>query len=96
MLPAGTYSLWTIPNKESWKIIFNTEVPNWGVTRVNGNQTTHEAQHDYLTVEVPVVRVEETIEEFSIIFEEEVQNQKTQHYLTLSWDTIKIKVPINK
>lgn len=95
-LPSGTYSLWTIPNKESWKVIFNTEIPDWGVTRVNGNQTTHKAKHDYLTVEVPVRKLDEPVENFSINFEKEDQNQKAQEYLTLAWDTTKIRVPISE
>ena len=49
-LTEGIYSLWTIPNSESWKVIFNTQVPNWGVTLANGHQTTREANHDFLTV----------------------------------------------
>lgn len=95
-LPAGTYSLWTIPNKNSWKVIFNTEIPDWGVTRVDGNQTTHETKHDYLTVEVPITKLETPIEEFSISFDNEELNQKSQDFLSLAWDTTKIMVPITK
>lgn len=69
-LPAGRYSLWTIPNKETWKVIFNTEIPEWGVTRVDGNQTTHEAKHDYITVEVPARKLQEPVEDLSINFED--------------------------
>ena len=93
-LPAGTYSLWTIPNKDSWKVIFNTKIPTWGVTRVNGNQTTREADHDVVTVEVPVRKLQEPVEDFSINFEKEAQGQYTQEYLSLAWDTAKIKIPI--
>ena len=31
VLKAGTYTLWTIPNQKSWKVIFNTGSYNWGV-----------------------------------------------------------------
>lgn len=95
-LPAGTYSLWTIPNKESWKVIFNTEVPDWGVTRFNGNQTTREANHGLLTIEVAVHKLEHTVEDFSISFEEEAQGQYTQEFLSLEWDTTKVKIPISR
>jgi len=92
-LPAGTYSLWTIPNKDSWKVIFNTEIPNWGV---DGNQTTHEATYDFLAIEVPVKKIEVPVEELSISFENEEVNQKSQNFLSLTWDTTKIMVPIYK
>lgn len=95
-LPSGTYSLWTIPNKDRWKVIFNTQIPDWGVTRVNGNQTTRESRYDFLTVEVPVRVLEEPMEEFSITFEKEGQYQNVQNYLSLAWDIIKIRLPISK
>ncbi|MEJ0031173.1 MAG: DUF2911 domain-containing protein [Bacteroidota bacterium] len=30
-LPAGKYSIWTIPDAESWKVIFNSDFPGWGI-----------------------------------------------------------------
>jgi len=95
-LPAGRYSLWTIPNQDSWRVIFNTEIPEWGVTRVDGNQTTHESKHDLISVDVPVTKLEEPVEDLSINFENDVLNQKTQFFLSLAWDTTKIMVPIYK
>ena len=96
ILPAGKYSLWTIPYQESWKVIFNTEIPEWAVTRVDGNQTTHESKHDLITVEVPVTKLDEPVEHFSINFENDKLNQKKQNFLSLAWDTTKIMVPIYK
>lgn len=29
-LPAGTYTLFTVPNKEKWTIILNSELGQWG------------------------------------------------------------------
>ncbi|WP_339651594.1 DUF2911 domain-containing protein [uncultured Maribacter sp.] len=95
-LPAGRYSLWTIPNKDSWKVIFNTEIPEWGVTRIDGNQTTHESKHDYLTIEVPAKKLVEPVEDLSINFEDIENNNKSQNHLSLAWDTTKIMVPIYK
>ena len=95
-LPAGRYSLWTIPNKDSWKVIFNTKIPEWGVTRVDGNQTTHKAKYDYLTIEVPTKKLEEPVEDLSINFEDIEINNKTQNNLSLAWDTTKIMVPLYK
>ena len=31
-LPAGTYSLWTIPQQTQWTVILNSEIPGWGVS----------------------------------------------------------------
>src|SRR6056297_3408832 len=91
-LEPGTYSLWTIPNKNSWQIIFNQEVPDWGVTLSSGGQkTTRDPDEDALQVEVPVRELTTPVENFTIAFEED-----TQLYLHLSWDMVKIRIPINK
>ncbi|MDO1514071.1 DUF2911 domain-containing protein [Maribacter confluentis] len=95
-LPAGTYSLWSIPNKKSWKIMFNTQIPDWGVTRINGNQTTHDSNYDLITVEVPVIDLQNPVEDFTITFEEQTLQQKSQNVISLAWDTTKIMVPVYK
>ncbi|MCJ7467357.1 MAG: DUF2911 domain-containing protein, partial [Maribacter sp.] len=46
-MPAGTYSLWTIPKKESWLVLFNKEVPDWGVKILSGGkETTRKPEQD--------------------------------------------------
>ena len=91
-LPPGTYSIWTIPNKNSWKILFNKNVPDWGVSLLSGGQeTTRDAEQDALQVEIPVRELTVPVEDFTMLFEDE-----NQLYLNLSWDTVKIRIPINK
>lgn len=91
-LPAGRYSIWTVPNKSSWKVIFNNEVPDWGVTLLSGGQkTTRDEKQDALQVEIPVRELVKPVENFTMVFEDD-----NQLYLNLSWDTVKIRIPINK
>lgn len=91
-LPAGTYSLWTEPKPDSWSVILNREIPDWGVTLSSGGrETTRDPGQDILRVEVPVTQLSESVESFTIDFEEEAG----QLYLSLAWDTTKIQVPIN-
>ncbi|MFT5738508.1 MAG: hypothetical protein ACJAU2_001230 [Maribacter sp.] len=91
LLP-GTYSIWTIPEKNSWNVIFNKEVPDWGVTLLSGGQkTTRNAEQDVLQVEIPVRELTIPVEDFTMLFEDD-----NQLYLNLSWDTVKIRIPINK
>lgn len=90
-LPAGTYSLWTIPKKDSWSVIFNKEVPDWGVTILSGGkETTRNAEQDALQVEIPVRTVAKPVEYFTIGFEE-----RGELYLSIFWDSTKIRVPIS-
>ncbi|MCK0158716.1 DUF2911 domain-containing protein [Cellulophaga sp. F20128] len=91
-LPAGTYSLWTRPHAQNWDVIFNTEIPDWGVTILSGGaETTRKAQNDLFTVTVPVEKLAMAHEKFSINFED-----KEQLHLTLAWDKTKVSVPISK
>jgi len=90
-LPSGTYSLWTKPGKEKWLVIFNTDIPDWGVTLISGgSETTRVAEEDIIELEVPVEESDEVIENFTINFIDQ-----GQLYMNLAWDKTKIKVPIN-
>jgi hypothetical protein len=90
-LPKGTYSLWTIPNKDSWQVIFNTEVPDWGVSLISGGKkTTRDPEKDVLQVEVPTSKLDQPIDQFIISF-----SQEEPMYLSLAWDTTKISIPIS-
>lgn len=91
-LPAGTYSLWTIPNKDNWKVILNKEVPEWGVTLISGGkETTRDSDEDIIEVTVPTRSLSTVKENLDISFKD-----NNQLYLSLSWDETEIQVPINK
>ncbi|MGI9550773.1 MAG: DUF2911 domain-containing protein [Aurantibacter sp.] len=91
-LPAGTYSLWTKPNKQSWKVMFNSDIPDWGVTVLSGGkETTRDPETDVVQVEVPTRELAQAVENFTINFED-----SEQLGLTLSWDNTKVSVPLNK
>ena len=92
-LPAGNYSLWTKPGQDSWEVIFNDDIPDWGVTVTSGGrETTRKPDNDVLTVTVPVEAQDPPAESFTIDFSQ----QESQLYLQLYWDETKVKVPINK
>ena len=91
-LPAGTYSVWTEPKPESWSVMFNSEVPDWGVTLSSGgHETTRNPSTDVVRVEVPVMEMPSVMESFTIGFEEDMG----QVYLSLAWDRTKVRVPLN-
>lgn len=91
-LPAGTYSLWTKPNPEQWTVMFNKEVPDWGVTLLSGGtETTRDPDQDAVSVAVPVLPLVEDVEKFTIGF---ADSEGTQ--MCLSWDTTKVCIPIEK
>jgi len=91
-LTTGTYSLWTIPRATNWDVIFNSEVPDWGVTILSGGaKTTREPESDVVTTNVPVQSLGTPLENFTINFE-----KGNQLMLNLAWDKTKVSVPISK
>ncbi|AXT63292.1 DUF2911 domain-containing protein [Aquimarina sp. AD10] len=88
ILKAGTYTLWTIPNLKSWKVIFNSKTYNWGVN-MDGT-VKRDDQFDVLTIEVPTQPLLNEIEQFSIYFE----NANDFTILYLAWDRTAVAVPI--
>ncbi|WP_029037952.1 DUF2911 domain-containing protein [Salinimicrobium xinjiangense] len=88
LLPAGKYTLWTIPQEETWKVIFNSEMYPWGITAEQ--VPSRIAEYDVLVVEMPVVKLENPVEQFTIFFEEK------QQFITFNmvWDRTLIRVPI--
>ncbi len=88
ILKAGTYTLWTVPNKESWKVIFNSKEYNWGVN-MDGT-AKHDPEFDVLTIEVPTQPLLNIVEQFSIYFE----NANDFTILYMAWDRTAIAIPI--
>ncbi|MHA6279817.1 DUF2911 domain-containing protein [Salinimicrobium sp. CAU 1759] len=87
-LPAGTYTLWTIPGPESWKVIFNSEMYPWGITA--DKLPSRIPEYDVLTIEVPVRKLENPVEQFTIYFEE----KQGLINFNLVWDQTLIQVPV--
>ena len=82
---AGTYTLWTIPEAESWTVILNSKMYGWGMD-FNQN-ASREAEFDVANVQVPVQQLDAVQENLVIDFEDEVS-------LVIKWDKTKVSVPI--
>ncbi len=83
-LVAGTYSLFTIPDKSEWTIIFNKQLGQWGAYNY------HEPS-DVLRITVPTQEIKEVVyEPFTISFEQ--KNEAADMWLM--WDDVKVAIPI--
>jgi hypothetical protein len=84
LLQAGTYSLFTIPEKENWIIILNKELGLWGSYNYN-------SKLDQLRFVMPVQTLsDEVVEVFTIQFDQ----RNNMADLLLLWDKTKISIPI--
>lgn len=84
LMKAGTYSLFSIPEKNKWTIIVNTEVGLWGSYNYN-------AQLDLFRFEVPVQTLKDAIyEPLTLQFDQ--RNEVAD--LLILWDRTKVSIPI--
>ncbi len=77
---AGTYSLYTIPGVEKWEVILSSQLNVWGVY-------FHKKENNVVAIEVPVKKVKEPIEAFSISIDKEM----TIH---MGWGNVVISIPV--
>lgn len=57
-LPAGFYTLWTLPTASGWKLIVNSQTGQWG--------TAHDATKDLFAVDMQMSALPEIVERFTI------------------------------
>lgn len=77
-VPAGSYTLYTIPGKESWTLIINKETGQWG--------TKYDEKQDLVRVPMKVETLKDAVEQFEI--------KLTETELSLSWDKTKASVEV--
>jgi len=88
VLPAGSYSLFTVPTENTWKVIFNEQTGQWGVNF--SGEVNKSDEQDVLTVEAGTVDSPDVFEQFTISFEqmgEEIE-------MILMWDQTLVVVPM--
>jgi len=82
-LPAGKYSLFTKPNPKEWKIIFNSEVGQWG--DVPGGAANDNPAKDFLIVSTKPMK--------SDSFHERLTFKVTGKGFLILWENL--AVPVN-
>lgn len=87
-LPEGQYTLWTVPKDSVWTVIFNSKQYSWGVD--NEMKPMWDPNYDALKVNVPVEKLNSTVEQFTIAFDNSTDNL----FLTMAWDDTKVSVPL--
>ena len=91
LLKSGTYTLWTIPNPDSWKVIFNEKMYTWGID-LTTKEAARDPEYDVLTLEVPVNKNLSPIEQFTIYFDD----QQNLNVMFLAWDQTVIAIPFKE
>jgi Protein of unknown function (DUF2911) len=82
-LKAGTYSMYAIPNKTEWTIIFNTKLDTWGAYE-------YEESKDVARIKVSVGKTESEVEAFTITFD----GKDASAVMVFAWENTMVKVPL--
>jgi hypothetical protein len=84
-VPAGSYTLYTLPGMSSWKLIINKQVGQWG--------TEYSAGQDLARVDMKVTQRSEGLELFTISFDKTTGSSAT---LKLEWENTIASVSVNE
>lgn len=82
-VPKGSYTLWTLPNRDEWLLIVNKQTGQW--------HTDYSQRYDLGRVKMNLHAVSQPVERMKFDLVAASGNRGT---LTLSWETIEVSVPI--
>jgi Protein of unknown function (DUF2911) len=82
-VPAGKYTLYSLPGENSWKLIINKQTGQWG--------TEYEESQDLARVEMKVSQTPSPVEQFSISWDKKSESQAD---LTMAWENTRATVPV--
>jgi len=83
-VPAGKYTLYTLPAEGAWKLIISKQTGQWG-TEYNENQ-------DLARVDMQKSGLKQPVEQLTISFEKKAMNSAS---LVLQWETTQLLVDVS-
>ncbi|MDB5195903.1 MAG: hypothetical protein JWP88_273 [Flaviaesturariibacter sp.] len=79
----GKYTLYALVNRDQWTVILNKDTDIWGAFK-------YDEKKDVVRVEVPVEKLGESVEAFSMQFDKSAAGLN----LVMAWDDTKVALPI--
>ncbi|MEO6613002.1 MAG: DUF2911 domain-containing protein [Chitinophagaceae bacterium] len=83
-VPKGTYTLFALPEENEWLIILNGQLGQWGAFDYEKYK-----DKDVAGVKVPVKKLENTVEQLTIRFDEK------RNEMIIEWDKTRVAVPVS-
>lgn len=81
-LPPGKYSIYSIPGKKEWTVIFNKKI-QWG--------TLYNQEEDFLRITVPTLKAVEKSESFTFYFSDVTEESAI---LGFAWENTKVEMQL--
>lgn len=82
-VPAGQYTLYSLPGENSWKLIINKQTGQWG--------TEYNQGEDLARVDMKVSHASAPVEQFLISWH---KNSETEADLVFEWENTRVSVPV--
>jgi len=82
LVPAGTYTLYTLPGEKAWKLIINKQTGQWG--------TQYSEAQDLARVDLNVGATAAPVEQFTITL---TGTGAAAGLLTMEWENTKLTIP---
>jgi hypothetical protein len=80
-IPAGNYTIFTLPNRNSWKLIVSKQTGEWGIPYPG-------AQYDLARIPMQVSKLPSAVEDFTIHFDE----SGDACTMNLDWETTRASI----
>jgi hypothetical protein len=82
-VPAGTYTLYTLPSADTWKLIINKQTGQWG--------TEYKQDQDLARVDMKKTAIVVPVEQFTISLD---QDDNSSADLVMEWENTRVSVVI--
>jgi hypothetical protein len=82
-VPAGKYTLYTLPSEGTWKLIINKQTGQWG--------TQYDESQDLARVDMKKTALPQSVEQFTISFDKKDENTANPN---LDWENTRVSVEI--
>ena len=82
-VPAGTYTLYTLPAEGTWKLIINKQTGQWG--------TKYDESQDLARVDMKKSALPQSVEQFTISFDKKSESTAD---LNLDWENTRVSVAV--
>jgi hypothetical protein len=86
-VPAGTYSIYTVPGESEWEVVVNGSYSQWGHTRT---YTDEVRAQEIGRGRVPSEQTEDHVETFTIRAESGTDSQ-----VVFEWERTRVRIPIS-
>jgi hypothetical protein len=82
-VPAGKYTLYTLPSEGTWKLIINKQTGQWG--------TKYDESQDLARVDMKKTALPQSVEQLTISFDKKNENTAD---LNLDWENTRVSVEV--